>query len=352
MSDYTIRRTTQINYPVSNTTQQMKITPEIITRYHLGQCSPEEKRVVELWLDTGIGEDIDLNTTLPAETEERSGKIIRQSLKKKLEESKDAELNAREALPLWKTASRYAAAVVVLTAFAGLYFFSQGKWPINAGDSAVVNRSFKTVTAPAGRKARFALPDGSQVQLNGGSTLAFAENFLEGTREVKLEGEAYFDVARREDLPFIIHTPSSRTEVLGTEFNLVEYTGAGKARLTVTEGKVRFSALKGTSQVAILTVGQQAIADTVGKVITSSADNSETLAWMHNTLAFDNEQFPEVARKIERWFGVKVTINREGLRTQRYTGSYENPDLKSLLNSLSHVLDFQYTIEKGNVKLH
>lgn len=330
----------------------MKITPELIEKYHLGHCSQEEKLLIELWLETGIGEDHEATHPLPFEMEERSGNRIRQNLRDRFPNEPEIVNGTQSVVPLWKKASRYAAATAIVAGFIGAYFFTQGKWTIGSDSDTIITRNFKTITAPAGRKARFALPDGSQIQLNGGSTLAFAEDFLNGTREVKLDGEAYFDVARRDDLPFIIHTQTSRTEVLGTEFNLVEYAGEASARLTVTEGKVRFSALVGGTQAAVLTVGQQAVADASGKVVSSQADGSEALAWTHNTLVFDNEQFPEVARKIERWFGVKVAINNKSLNNQRYTGSYENPDLKALLKSLSLVLDFNYTLDKEKVNLN
>lgn len=164
---------------------------------------------------------------------------------------------------------------------------------------------YNKIETPFGGKYQINLPDGSKVWLNSASTLRFPAFFSGNTREVELNGEAYFDVARNPDMPFKVITKDQIVEVLGTQFNINSYSDEESFKTTLIEGSVKIIY---KDKVVLLSPGQQFQPSLKSsKVI--EADTEEVIAWKKGYFLFKDEDIQSIMRKVSRWYNVEVTYS-------------------------------------------
>jgi transmembrane sensor len=233
---------------------------------------------------------------------------------------------------------------------------------------------YNTVSTRPGSRSKIQLPDGTVVWLNADSRLAYNVSGPGPNREVQLTGEAYFDVAKDKDHPFLIHTPTIDLRVLGTTFDVRSYGNEHSTEASLFQGSVEVMLHNNPDKKIVLQPNEKLIVHndemtvsgikvrpatddtpdeplmTVGKVHFQQKDSSymETL-WMKNQLAFDNRSLEEVALQIERWYGVKVTVTDPQMLTTRYSGVFEDENLQQVMEALQLTGNFKYTIEKKEV---
>lgn len=174
------------------------------------------------------------------------------------------------------------------------------------------------VTTPKGGQYHIALPDGTNVWVNAGSSLRFPSSFADmPERRVELTGEAYFEVAqiktvfgmqkRARKMPFIVKTDRQEVTVLGTHFNINSYADEPNIRTTLLEGSVKVSSARGD---AILKPGQQAVNDNAALKV-SNVDTEMAVAWKNGEFMFRNESLKSIMRQIGRWYNVEVSFEDE-----------------------------------------
>lgn len=163
--------------------------------------------------------------------------------------------------------------------------------------------AYNTMTTPKGRQYQLILPDGTKVWLNAASSLTYPTVFSGGERKVKISGEAYFEVAKNESMPFIVNIEDEAgVEVLGTSFNVNAYKDGGNIDATLVEGLIRVS---GGSDKKIVRPGEQArISSSIS--ILKNADIAKTLAWKNGIFNFEEVGLREMMMQIERWYDIKV----------------------------------------------
>jgi transmembrane sensor len=232
----------------------------------------------------------------------------------------------------------------------------------------------RTYAADYGERKNIQLMDGSIVTLNAGSNIKINENYGVATRDVYLEGEAFFEVKHDADLPFIVHTPVMDVKALGTAFNVKAYLNEKNTETSLISGLVEVT-LKEVNNLKMLLYPNQKIAwkhgeantpganfakinkdnllnaaDSLKKklVLTTSGDIKE-IAWTENKLIFDDEQFEDIAVLLERWYGAKINFKENSIRNYRFTGTYEKEDLNTVLDYLKESRSFNYTIEPGEI---
>src|SRR5699024_1879941 len=200
--------------------------------------------------------------------------------------------------------------------------------------------------------------DGSVIKVNGGSTLRYPENFSDSKREVYLEGEAFFTVAHDESKPFVIHTGDLTIRDLGTAFNVKAYKKDKEVQVAVTVGSVSISkndSIRHSDLVdeqIILKIDQWAVYNELdGDFEQGRGDISDMIAWKDNILVFHETPFSEVARMLERWYGVKIVLKDKELGGMILEGKYDNVRLETVLESIQFVLGFEYSIETDKVKI-
>ncbi|MBL7697462.1 MAG: FecR domain-containing protein [Chitinophagaceae bacterium] len=187
---------------------------------------------------------------------------------------------------------------------------------------------WNTMSTPAGGQYRLVLPDGTKVWLNAASSITYPAAFVSQNREVKIIGEAYFEVVKNKERPFIVDINGKSTvEVLGTSFNINSYTNEENIKTTLLEGSVKISSS------IILKPGEQAVEASGETIVVQSADINQALAWKNGLFSFDNADLRSVMRQLERWYDIEV----------KYVGSVADFKLKGEMYrdvNLSVVLTF------------
>ena len=264
--------------------------------------------------------------------------------------------------------------VVMAMTFAGLFIFLK---IIKQSSNRSIQKNSSEIFANNGSKTKLLLPDGTQVWLNGGSKISYDKNYGNELREVSLTGEAFFDVIKNPEKPFLIHTGKIEIKVLGTAFNVRSYPDAKTIETSLIRGSVEVTFKDRPNEKVILKPNEKLIvvneetstrSETVKKysakplnepIVAIShlnylkSDHSivET-AWVQNKLSFQDESFKDLARDMERWYGVTIQFDDSNRDTLHFTGSFENETIQQALDALKltsgkSVPEFHYVIN-GN----
>ena len=287
----------------------------------------------------------------------------------------DVEINLTAVKkPFYKSWITYAAAAVFIVAIIFLYPLIADTGKTNEVASPI--RPFNEITINPGSRTKVQLPDGSQVWVNSGSHLTYEGNFKGNTREVQLDGEAYFDVAKDASRPFIVHTSGIDIKVLGTAFNVKAYKTEATIEATLIHGSIEVinKSQPGSAKIMLkphekLVYNKylikdiknpkadiKPVADSFSIIIKplrkNIADNDivET-AWVYNKLIFEDERFADLALKMERWYNVKISIEYEKLKNYRISGSFVNETAEEALKALQLLLPFSYSIKNNEVRI-
>ena len=199
---------------------------------------------------------------------------------------------------------------------------------------------YNVLTTSKQGNIKVVLYDGSLVWLNAGSELRYPNTFVENQRVVYLKGEAYFDVAKDRDHPFIVKTISSEISVLGTSFNV--NARENLCVTTLVEGRVRMR--HGMKDSVELCEGQQASVAKIGKIRVQDVDTRYYTSWMNNMFAFREAPLREIADVLENWYGCECRFENSTLENIPYTTMVERySDVDSVLQILAGTGDFRYT---------
>jgi transmembrane sensor len=204
--------------------------------------------------------------------------------------------------------------------------------------SAANGRGMNTLYVPAKEDYKITLSDGTKVWLNAESKLRFPFLFEDKLREVYIEGEAYFEVAKLKGKPFIVHTANTAVRVLGTSFNVNTYAGAEK--IALIEGKVQLSTIKGNS--LTLDPGYEAGFSSSSGFTKTQFDKNEVLSWMSGIYYFHNMPLGRMASVIQRWFDLKVVLDRPELSDYPISGLLEKKQLDAFLSDLKTTAQINY----------
>ncbi len=201
-----------------------------------------------------------------------------------------------------------------------------------------------------GEKLTFKLPDGTMVTLNANSMLIYQwSQPTPDNREVKLQGEAFFEVAKDTARPFVITSGEVQTTVLGTQFNVRAYEDEPGIQVAVVSGKVQVAG-KETGAITLLPqeVGLYKKKEHVLEATEEPVE--DIIAWQHNILIFDQDAAGEVWKKLEDWYGVNIIIRNKQNIKGRYSGKFHNQSLEEVLDGISFASGFDYEIvDKKNV---
>ncbi|WP_229058588.1 MULTISPECIES: FecR family protein [Parabacteroides] len=183
----------------------------------------------------------------------------------------------------------------------------------------------QTIAVPAGQRINITLPDGTNVWLNARTTIQYPVTFNSSERLVKLDGEAYFDVARNEKVPFIVQTPKYNVEVLGTQFDVESYSDTGKFETTLMEGCVKISSLTDKDESLMLTPNNKAYLYK-GKLRVMPVDDYNPYRWREGLICFKNETFASIMKEFEKYYGINIHITNKQVQQYLYTGKFRQTD--------------------------
>jgi len=209
--------------------------------------------------------------------------------------------------------------------------------------------SLNTLTTARGETYQVILPDKSKVWLNAASSLTYYSNLNDhGKRRVKLDGEAYFEVAKDIKHPFIVESRRQQVEVLGTHFNIDGYDSNEQTKTTLLQGSVKVSGKGGTN---IIKPGQQAILSEHNIQVTE-VEPEDAIAWKNGYFMFDKETLEVVMQKISRWYDVQVIFEDPSLKNRVFLGTiskYEN--ISKVLNMLGRTEVAAFKIEGKTIRI-
>ena len=207
-------------------------------------------------------------------------------------------------------------------------------------------QSLNTLVIPETLTFEVILSDGSEVWLNSLSQLKFPFVFSKEKREVWVDGEAYFKVAKNPYCPFIVHTSLTDIKVLGTEFNVNTYDSL-RINVALIRGSVRTSSKKGQS--ILLKPGFQAVYSDGKQFKVTSFDSFKALSWMKGIYFFQNSSLKDLAPVVYRWYADTLIFDSPKLLSSHFTGALiKNKSLKEFLDNLSLTSNISYRID-GNV---
>lgn len=202
----------------------------------------------------------------------------------------------------------------------------------NADASKADANLFNTLSTPTGGQYNIVLADGTKVYLNAVSSIKYPTQFNGDQRIVELDGEAYFEVAKNKNKPFIVKSGDQDIEVLGTHFNVHAYDNESVVKTTLLEGSV---AVNYKNQKAILKPGQQSnVSDKFNKITIKQVDTEAAIAWKNGRFKFDNADLKTVMRQLERWYGINVEYRGDVPDVRFNGGTFMNKNLSEVLKVL------------------
>jgi ferric-dicitrate binding protein FerR (iron transport regulator) len=266
----------------------------------------------------------------------------------------------------WLRSAAIWAGVILL---AGSAFFV---WKTSKGKkSGPLVAKTNQLSVPFGTPEKKILPDSTVVWLNAGSRIRYAENFIQNKREVYLEGEAFFSVAHDAEHPFIVHAGNIAVRALGTQFNVQAYPDENRIETTLISGKVQVTMDEKPDQRIILDPNEKLTVTNEGLKLSEtnarkrkdisfqvqevvqlpSITSVSEVAWLQDKLAFQNEAFKELAKKMERRYAKRIVFEDSSLGNERLNGVFENETIEKALTILQMTTPFHYRVYGHTVYL-
>ena len=202
----------------------------------------------------------------------------------------------------------------------------------------------------SGEKKKIDLPDGTSVTLNASSSLRIANSFGDDKREVYLDGEAFFDVKRDPQKPFIVHTGKIATQVLGTHFNVSAYQNDSNITVSLVQGKVQVDMNNDPSKRIILDPGKQMIySKNNHQAHVADFITDDITGWKENKLVFNYDSWPDAAKKLSRWYGIPVLLKDSTLLRCKLKGTFDNIPLAKVMEQIRMVADVSWQMQGTKV---
>lgn len=270
----------------------------------------------------------------------------------------------------------YSAAAVLL--MIGLFMYLVH--PSGTDKKTLAIHWLQKITQPA-KKSVITLTDGTVITLNAATTLQYPDRFGDSIREIYLDGEAYFDVAKDARRPFIIHANKMNIRVLGTSFNIKSYQNELLSEATLIKGSIEVTLNDRPSDRFILKPKEKliiqnnaatkkrmsreampSVQDSVGKgtryALTNLTYFPNTVrtvietSWVENKLVFSDKDFAQLSGQLERWYGVHIEFGNEKVKEYRFTGFFEKESLPQALDVLKMIEHFSYKITDSTVYIY
>ena len=202
---------------------------------------------------------------------------------------------------------------------------------------------YQEFSTPPGQRARVLLADGPEVCLNANSTLRYPERFNLKQREVELQGEAFFEVEKNKEKPFVVKTSKMDIQVTGTKFNVSAYEAEAYFVTSLVEGAVSVSCANDWNRTFSLRPQQQIIVSDSSSEV-ALFENTDFLSWREGVFVFDDMLLTDIIKKLELFYDVSIVVKNTELGSFRYTGKFRQRDgVESVLRKLQIVYPFTYT---------
>lgn len=332
--------------------EKRKINKSLLEQFIAGQCSAEEAEQVNRFLQTPAGRSLWEEVTRQhwskasqVEIDEGTLAAWKKELMMRLPTSGQAGGNSllrRGRKYLFRYAAFWALCILGVVLYA---YLSRTAQPVQ--ETALIS-----ATDAGESRAFHKLPDGSRAYVAGDSKLSIVSKFGDRTREVVLYGEAYFDIEKDPDRPFIVHTGNVSTKVLGTAFKIRAYAKEDML-VSVDKGKVQVASQEGNLQKpVILSLGDELTYTKEGKVLLGSFVATQLERWESKPLVFNGVPFKDLLEEVGRWYGMSMVIEQQELGQIPITVTLDPQlSIRQVLDALGTVTDCTYRLEGKKVIL-
>ncbi|WP_282055814.1 FecR family protein [Maribacter luteus] len=216
--------------------------------------------------------------------------------------------------------------------------------------------SYNELFVPNGKKIKLILSDGTIVHVNSGTYLKYPTKFIQGQpRIVLLDGEAFFEVTKDKNHPFVVNVNEINVRVLGTSFNVSSYRDDDKLSAVLVEGSVELykTKVENDQERFLLTPGHRASWDKGTQVMKiDSVDVREYTSWVDGQLTFNIRTFEDILKVLERHYNVQITNNYRLLDNQRFFAKFDTETLEQVLNYFQNSTPFSYTREGDKIEIN
>ncbi|MBV6639330.1 MAG: DUF4974 domain-containing protein [Cyclobacteriaceae bacterium] len=241
-----------------------------------------------------------------------------------------------------KTYYAIAATVSILLAI-GFVFFKR----IDSSDTPLTSQVIVKEN-PMGQRSQTFLPDGTKVWLHANSRLTYSIPFTDSIRFVKITGEAFFEVAKDPEHPFVVESQLLKIVALGTAFNV--FSRENSEKISLVEGKVSVDTRESGLDQVILEPGESGKYSDQDPKIEKGTFTPGEIAWIDGTLNFDNASFDEMLKMLSTWYGVEFDV--EGRRPAKtVSGQFSNQNLENVLTTIGFTYEFDFKIKDKKVSL-
>lgn len=308
---------------------------QLLVKEANGRLSPQEQATLDEWYNTFDVTHQDITVFKDATHEE----LVKQRLLNRILEIGFAELPTTKASNKRRLIQWFAAAALLLMfACAALIWRFVDK-------AHKQNEVLLSAATGIGKIQKIVLEDGTIIWLNAGSVLKYPTHFADHSREVYLQGEAYFDVAHDKLRPFAVHTDKLVTHVLGTAFSVTAYKNMPTEIVTVVRGKVGVS--DDHKLLGFLTPDKKMEYNiNNGKSSFTDVVSAGAVSWKEGKLAFDNQDIRDITGRLSRWYGYTINFEHSKIKNCRYTASFDNQiPLNKLLKVMKAISLVNYRID-------
>ncbi len=218
--------------------------------------------------------------------------------------------------------------------------------------SAGPSSSYHLVSVPNATVYKITLTDGTVVTINSGSTLKYGSNFSnKSSRKVFLNGEAFFDVAKNKNAPFIVNTKDMHIKVLGTRFNVSSYNNDKKSSVVLEEGSVSINKKSSKNVKNIILKPKEQFVLEKDKFSVKPVLVEKHIAWKKRKLHFSNDRFEDIIKEMERYYNLKINLNSSSLNNNRFTGTFTSETIEEVLNVFKELSEFKYTKKANTITI-
>lgn len=224
--------------------------------------------------------------------------------------------------------------------------------PVNKRSDVLQDIIYNKLSVPRGGEYRIELEDGTKVWINSASRLRYPVVFSDDTREVYLEGEAYFEVQRDEARPFIVHSGEQKVTVLGTSFGISCYASEANDYTTLVSGKVKVDFERGKQSFVLEPGMQVAYSKESGIAIDRKVNVAEFVAWKSGKYIFKQKRLEDILVTLSRWYDFEVFYREEDVKEVLFSGELRRfDDFSYLLRLIERTSDVKFVIDKKVVQV-
>ena len=326
---------------------------DLIAKYYANECNQDEKDELFTWLDKDeenhilfnqIKQDleiININKSMNKVNVDSAWDKVKNRIQ---EDEQDLPIieETKTRILQFSSVLKYAAAIIILISIG---FFSTKIYQRISSDNltytyAEINEQGKEVI----------LPDGTTVVLNSDSKISYPKAFASNERRVELEGEAFFDVTKNPEKPFIIESKNAEIRVLGTSFNVNANLPDNKVEVFVKTGLVQLSRKKDGNEKILIKPGNIGLL-TENSLVKSENQNENIISWKTREIIFKENNLIDVINSLNNIYKTNITCNDENVLNLRYTSTFRDQEIDSILSVICLTFDLKVKYEDNKIYL-